>query len=102
MKTTHLNQKCPRSTFHFSPFISFNSCLHVILQLKGDYTENSHDKQCSFEPFMCLDLVLERYQSLLFRIFFVLGVLVFGVELKGEPLHFHNKIVKEQLNFHLW
>ena len=100
MKTTHLNQKCPCSTFHFSPFISFNCCLHVILQLKGDYTENSHDKQCSFEPFnltfMCLDLVLEHYHCCFGFCF------VFGVELKGEPLHFHNKIVKEQLNFHLW
>ena len=25
----------------------------------------------SFEPFMCLDLVLERYQSFLFQIFFL-------------------------------
>ena len=32
------------------------------------------DKLCSFEPFMCLDFGLERWQSLLFEIFvFPLG-----------------------------
>ena len=44
----------------------FNCCLSVVLHLdKGDYPEISHvvfcpNKQRSFEPFMCLDLVLER------------------------------------------
>ena len=41
---------------------------------KADYPENSRvvffpNKQRSFEPFMCLDLVLERLKSFLFHIF---------------------------------
>ena len=50
--------------------------LQVVPQLdKGDYPENSPvvfcpNKQRSFEPFMCLDIVLERLQSFLFQILF--------------------------------
>ena len=47
----------------FHRFSTFNCCLSVVLQLgKGDYTECLHfvfcsNKQCSFEPFMCVDQV---------------------------------------------
>ena len=34
------------------------------------------DKQCSFEPFMSLELVLERQQSFLFQIF----ILILGLD----------------------
>ena len=58
---------------HFSPF---NCCLSVSLQLdKEDYPENVHvvfcpntNRSCSFEPYICLDLVLECQQSFLFQI----------------------------------
>ena len=49
----------------------FNCCLSVVLQLdKEDYPENLQvvfcpDKQRSLEPFTCLDLVLERQQSII-------------------------------------
>ena len=49
--------------------------LQVVSQLdKGDYPENSHvvfcpNKQRSFEPFLCWD-VLEGLQSFLFQILF--------------------------------
>ena len=50
-------------TFH--GFSTFNCCLtlSVVSELdKGDYPENSHvvfcpNKQRSFEPFICLDLI---------------------------------------------
>ena len=57
---------------HFSPFYC---CLSVVLWLvKGDYPKNLHavfcpNKQYYCELFMCLDLVLECWQSFLFQIF---------------------------------
>ena len=68
-KTTQLNQKqISGLAFYliFHRFSPFNCCLSVVLQLdKGDYPENLQvvtcpNKQHSFEPFTCLDLVLER------------------------------------------
>ena len=64
---------------HFSLFVSHFSlfnCLSVVLQLdKRDYPENFADcvfvliNKRSFDPLMCLHVVLERQQSFLFPIF---------------------------------
>ena len=51
-------------------FSLFNCCLSVVLWLdEGDYPRNWYvvfcpNKQLYFEPFVCLDLVLEPRQSL--------------------------------------
>ena len=71
MKMTQLNQKQDKCLTLSSPshFSLFNCCLSVVLWLdKGDYLENSHlvfcpNKQCSFKPFMCLDLLLAFTQE---------------------------------------
>ena len=63
-------------SFFQSFFLLFNCCLSVVLQLeKGDYPENLQVVFCpskyrSFEPFVCLDLVLECQQSFLFQILY--------------------------------
>ena len=48
---------------------------------KGDYPENSQvtffpNSVLSFEPLVCLDLVLERWQSFLFQFFFFFFFLI--------------------------
>ena len=59
--------RCLSSTSHCSPS---DCCLSVVLEFdKGDYSQSSHVVFCpneyhSFEPFLCLDLGLECYQSL--------------------------------------
>ena len=68
----------------FINILRHTSCLwNTIILTKADFPENLRKvtKMCrlcvcvlinkrSFEPFMCLDLVLERSQSFLFQIFF--------------------------------